>query len=140
MEMGQKIHSLRIQKGMTLEELGDMVGVGKSTVRKWENGMIANMKRDKILKVSEALGTSPAYLMGWDDKKQPKAESPKILQFYEQLNDIGKHVATERVEELTHLPKYINEDSDYVNAAHANEGATEEEKQHDEDIMDAEDF
>lgn len=70
MEMGQKIYNLRIQKGMTLEELGNMVGVGKSTVRKWENGMIANMKRDKILKVSEALGTTPAYLMGWEDEEK----------------------------------------------------------------------
>lgn len=65
--MGQKIYALRKEKGMTLEELGDKVGVGKSTVRKWENGMIANMKRDKILKISEVLGVSPAYLMGWED-------------------------------------------------------------------------
>lgn len=75
MDMGQKIYHLRTQKGLTLEELGNMVGVGKSTVRKWENGMIANMKRDKILKVSEALGTSPAYLMGWDEEAQPDASS-----------------------------------------------------------------
>lgn len=33
------------------------------------NGMIANMKRDKILKVSEALNTTPAYLMGWEEEK-----------------------------------------------------------------------
>lgn len=68
MEMGEKIYYLRTQKGLTLEELGNMVGVGKSTVRKWEKGMIANMKRDKILKVSEALETSPAYLMGWKEE------------------------------------------------------------------------
>lgn len=67
MNMGQKIYMLRKQKGMTLEELGDKVGVGKSTVRKWENGMIANMKRDKILKISEVLGVSPGYLMGWEE-------------------------------------------------------------------------
>ena len=53
MNMGQKINQLRLQKGFTLEELGNLVGVGKSTVRKWENGMIANMKRDKILLVAE---------------------------------------------------------------------------------------
>ncbi len=70
MEMGQKIYNLRIQKGLTLEELGNMVGVGKSTVRKWENGMIANMKRDKIIKVSEALNTTPAYLMGWEEEEK----------------------------------------------------------------------
>jgi repressor LexA len=68
MDMGQKIYNLRIEKGMTLEELGNKIGVGKSTVRKWENGIIANMKRDKIAKVAEALETTPAYLMGWQEE------------------------------------------------------------------------
>lgn len=67
MEMGEKIKQLRLKRGMTLEQLGDCVGVGKSTVRKWENGMIANMRRDKIAKIAKALGVSPGYLMGWDD-------------------------------------------------------------------------
>lgn len=74
MDTGRKINKLRTEKGMTLEELGDMVGVGKSTVRKWETGAIANMKRDKILKVSEALNTTPAYLMGWEDNESDKSE------------------------------------------------------------------
>lgn len=106
MEMGQKIYNLRVQKGLTLEELGNMVGVGKSTVRKWENGMIANMKRDKIIKVSEALGTTPAYLMGWQEIDDKIEEPSKIIQYYNQLNDIGKHEAEKRVEELTYLPQY----------------------------------
>ena len=66
MEMGEKIYNLRKAKGLTLEELGNLVGVGKSTVRKWEKGMIANMKRDKISKLASALNVSPAYLMGWE--------------------------------------------------------------------------
>lgn len=66
MEIGPKIKKLREERGMTLEELGDKVGVGKSTVRKWENGIIANMRRDKISKLANALGCSPAELMGWD--------------------------------------------------------------------------
>lgn len=33
-------------------------------------------------------------------------ELPKILQYYNQLNDIGKHEAKKRVEELTYLPQY----------------------------------
>lgn len=121
MEMGQKIYNLRVQKGLTLEELGNMVGVGKSTVRKWENGMIANMKRDKILKVSEALDTTPAYLMGWEDENQLKEESPKIMQYYQMLNDTGKTEAEKRVEELTYIPQYTVE----IKAAH-NEHLDEE--------------
>lgn len=71
-ELSQKIKELRLQRNMTLEQVGDIVGVGKSTVRKWETGMIANMKRDKIALLAKALGTTPAYLMGWkDDKTNP---------------------------------------------------------------------
>ena len=40
---------------LTLEDVGNYVGVGKSTVRKWENGMINNMGRDKILKYAKIL-------------------------------------------------------------------------------------
>lgn len=64
-EMGTLIHNLRIMKGYSLEQLGDKVGVGKSTVRKWETGAIENMKRDKIIAVAKALGVDPEYLMGW---------------------------------------------------------------------------
>lgn len=67
MDMGQKIKQLREQRGMTLEELGNKVGVGKSTVRKWETGIIANMRRDKISKLAKALGVSASYLMDWDE-------------------------------------------------------------------------
>lgn len=74
MEMGNRIKRLREEKGMTLEELGDKVGVGKSTVRKWETGMIANMKRDKISKLADALGVSPGYLMGWESPEPDEAE------------------------------------------------------------------
>lgn len=76
MEMGEKIRYLRTNKGMTLEQLGNKVGVGKSTVRKWENGMIANMRRDKIAKIAEALDVSPGYLMGWE--KELTEEELKI--------------------------------------------------------------
>ena len=67
--MAQRIKELRKEKGFTLEQVADIVGVGKSTVRKWETGMIANMKRDKIASLAKALGTTPEYLMGWEEKK-----------------------------------------------------------------------
>ena len=67
MEFGEKIKALRLERGMTLEQVGNLVGVGKSTVRKWESGQIANMRRDKIALLAQALGVSPAYLMGWSE-------------------------------------------------------------------------
>lgn len=68
--MSFRIKELRKAKGLTLEEVGNMVGVGKSTVRKWETGIIANMKRDKIAALANALDTTPAYLMGWQEEQK----------------------------------------------------------------------
>lgn len=79
--MAQRIRELRKEKGLTLEQVADIVGVGKSTVRKWETGMIANMKRDKIASLAKALGTTPAYLMGW--KETEKESSPSELSLTE---------------------------------------------------------
>ena len=67
-DLARKIKYLRLERNMTLEEVATIVGVGKSTVRKWETGMIANMKRDKIALLAKALGTTPAYLMGWKEE------------------------------------------------------------------------
>lgn len=79
--MSNRIKTLRLSKGLTLEQVGDAVGVGKSTVRKWETGMIANMKRDKIATLANVLGTTPAYLMGWKEDEQKS--SPDELQLTE---------------------------------------------------------
>ena len=38
----------RMEKNLTLEQVGNFVGVGKSTVRKWETGMIENMGGIKL--------------------------------------------------------------------------------------------
>lgn len=49
----------RLELNLTLEDVGNYVGVGKSTVRKWENGDITNMKRDKIVSLSKILKLDP---------------------------------------------------------------------------------
>ena len=67
-DMAQKIKDLRTSQNLTLEQVANEVGVGKSTVRKWETGIIANMRRDKIASLARALHTTPAYLMGWIDE------------------------------------------------------------------------
>lgn len=72
--IGQRIKVRRKQLGLTLEELGNKVGVGASTVRKWETNYIKDMKSDKVQKVAEALGVSAAYLMGWDENQRVSVE------------------------------------------------------------------
>lgn len=54
----------RLELGLTLEQVGDYVGVGKSTVRRWETGDIQNMRRDKIQALSEILKIDPTIIVG----------------------------------------------------------------------------
>ena len=77
MDIGAKISSLRKGKGLTLAELGQMVGVGASTVRKWETGFIENMRSDKIEKLATALDTTPADIMGWEEVDSGETAIPK---------------------------------------------------------------
>lgn len=75
MSTGEKLKELRIKNGLTLEEVGNYVGVGKSTVRKWETGQIANMRRDKIAKLAEIYGVSPMDIINLEDNDSPVTES-----------------------------------------------------------------
>lgn len=68
--IGLRIHMLRQEKGLTLQELGDLVGVGASTIRKWETGMIKSIKSYNMSKLTEVFGVTPAYIMGWTDDRQ----------------------------------------------------------------------
>ena len=70
MKMNEIIRTLRLQRGLTLAQVAEFVGVSKPTVLKWENGIIQNMRRDKIAKLAMILGTTPEYLMGWGSQQQ----------------------------------------------------------------------
>ena len=63
MSIGEMINNRRIELSLTLEDVGNAVGVSKSTVKKWEDGFIENMKRDKIAKLARILKISPVSLI-----------------------------------------------------------------------------
>lgn len=63
MTIGEFIEKRRKELGITLDEIGKITGVGKSTVKKWETGLISNMGRDKIANLSKILKVSPAVFI-----------------------------------------------------------------------------
>ena len=67
--IGNRIKSLRQAKKLTLEDVARAVGVGRSTVLKWETGKITSMRGDKIAALADVLQVSPHELMGWDGEK-----------------------------------------------------------------------
>ena len=98
MELCDKIRARRQSLGLTMEDVAREVGVSKPTVQRWESGVIANMRRDKIAKLAKALHTTPAYLMGWTDNPINYEDgdliasiSPSILEYFN--GDVEKSLA-----------------------------------------------
>jgi len=74
----ERIKALRLQRGMTQQELGEKIGVKKAAINKYETGLVVNLKRSTIAQLAEALGVSPGYLMGWTDDVSGEV-SPELL-------------------------------------------------------------
>lgn len=69
MEVGQIIKSARLEKGLTQEELGKLVGVQKSAIAKYENGRVVNIKRSTLKKLAAALDLKGSDLI--EEKEKP---------------------------------------------------------------------
>lgn len=92
MTMGENIRALRIKHGMTQEELGKIIGVQKSAIRKYESGMVENIPRSSIKMMANVFGVTPSYLMGWTDEENPSAAEPKLSEGEEMLLDLFRSV------------------------------------------------
>lgn len=108
-DFSEKLRLLRKKHNLTLEQIANIVGVGKSTVRKWEVGMIANVRRDKIGLLAKALHTTPAYLMGWEEENSPEqnelSEGEKIwLSLYNKLSEEAREAIITTASALEQLP------------------------------------
>ena len=63
-EIGLIIRAHRQCRNLTQRELGELIGVQKSAVQKWESGMVKNIKRSTLQQLSVILGISPVTLIG----------------------------------------------------------------------------
>lgn len=137
-EIGKRIKYARDLKDVTLEEIAKKVGVAKSTIQRYETGKITNIKLPVIESIAKALNVNPAWIIGKsNDMSEPIPSSPQIVNYYNQLNDLGKHEATKRVEELTHIRQYT-QNIPLLDAAHERTDIeiTAEMKKHDDAFFD----
>lgn len=59
MEAGEIIKILRTKKKLTQEELGNILGVKKSAIQKYESGAIQNLKMDTLRKLCDYFRVAP---------------------------------------------------------------------------------
>ena len=111
-QVGFRISALRKSKGITQDALAQFVGyTSRSTINKIEKGLV-DIPQSKIIELAEALNTTPAFLMGWDEDEKNTPEEPKLtegeemwLELYHLLTDESKAILCNTIPTLRSLPK-----------------------------------
>lgn len=108
--IGKLVRKRREELGITQEELAKRLGYkSKSTINKIELG-INDLRQTKITEFAQALFTTPAYLMGWEDeiKKSPELDAEvkqwelegEFLEKFSKLSEGNKKVVMDLVDSL----------------------------------------
>lgn len=79
MEIGKLIKEARLAKGLTQEQLGDLVGVQKSAIAKYESGRVVNIKRRTLHSLAKALDLKGSDLIIESNPKEAAELSAKVL-------------------------------------------------------------
>lgn len=82
-----RIAELRKEKGLTLQQVADAIGVGNNTISRYENGK-REPKLETWIKLAVFFGVSVSYLQGLDEDEE--RESIKILELKNDLKN-GKN-------------------------------------------------
>ncbi len=114
MTVGERIKQLRKEKGLTQTELGELLGVKKAAVQKYESGQVQNLKQSTITKLCEIFNRHPGHFI-FDDPELEKQLKDDIVLIETIQNRFGNEVVSiiEVVIELNDANK--NKVLDYAN-------------------------
>ena len=79
MDVGMIIKNARLAKGMTQEELGNILGVQRSAIAKYEKGRVVNIKRSTLQKLAEALDLRGSDLIIGSNPEEAANLHAKVL-------------------------------------------------------------
>lgn len=133
MTIGERIKEVRIDRGLTQEDLAIAAKTTKQTIYKYENNIVTNIPSDKIEAIADCLGVTAAYLMGWTVPNIPQPTLDAISRaqvsfskIKESLPDVNidlntfstfDHKTLEQIEKAAALyGKYLEASPDMKNA------------------------
>lgn len=112
----QRLKDRRKQLGLTLEEVGEVAGLSKSAVQKYEKGIIKTIQVSVVESFAYALRCNPAYLLDWVDDPAtdeeargavvPTTEETAIINTYRRFTDEGHAKVFEYLDDLIASGKY----------------------------------
>ncbi len=109
MALGDRIKKKRDERGMTLKELAEKVGVTEATMSRYESNKIKNPSHGKLKEMASVLNVDINYLMDWENADEDTQYAPvtederDLLRIYRTLKHrertelLGKAYELERI-------------------------------------------
>jgi len=112
MTLGDRIRAAREALKLTQEELGALCGTTKQTIFKYEMGIVTNIPLDRLELLSEKLGVTPAYLVGWttDEAVALPEKLAALSEPFGRLNDAGQDKVIGYTADLASSGQYDREE------------------------------
>lgn len=119
MKIGERIRQRRKFLGLSVDELAEKLGKNRATVYRYESSDIEKLPTTVLKPLADALKTTPAYLMGWEDDKPadtltvlPAEKIHMIPVFGSVAAGFGAYASSDIIE---YIPLYIENDCDVEN-------------------------
>lgn len=118
MTVGDRIKLLRIARGLSATQLGEMIGKDRATVYRYESSDIENMPVGILVPLAKALNTTPAVLMGWEENSDLSVEDVELNDYLEELKNrsemrmlfkLAKGATKEEVEKAVKIIEALKE-------------------------------
>lgn len=104
---GERIKKLRKEKGLTQEQLGNLLGVKKSAIAKYENNRVENLKKDTIQKLSDIFDVPAAYFLGIEDTSQSIITDSITIPLYNDISCGTGLFVDDNIDEYISLPESL---------------------------------
>lgn len=116
-EISDKILYIITSKEISYGELSEHTGIPKSALQRYATGQTEKIPIDRLEKIAKAIGTSAAYLMGWEDS--PEAKLPANIIPMPEMRKIpllgniacgAPILADDHIEEYIDIPRHVRAD------------------------------
>lgn len=113
MTVGERLKKLRLERGLTQTEVGEVLGVTKGAIHKYETGQIQGFKRESAYKLASLFGISPLHFI-FDEIPDFTKERESVMRQSYQRN-IELSVKSLVVEEIREMVQEYEQDQEVFN-------------------------
>ena len=102
-----RLKQLRKEKGLTQQELSEVIAVSYRTIQNWENGE-SQIKTNKASQLAGYFGVSVGYLLGYEPESEQVSNYQKIKICFSNGEELNFLVRNFTEKELTKITSQFN--------------------------------